>query len=451
MVQKTDSGAAAGEGRISAPAASPAEHQCPATNGQFLGVEIPIRPSLALVVGIDAYTSAPQLRTALQDARCVGRVLRELHGFDVQLLDSKVTAERLRSWLIHWFEHIEKNRTPRLLFYFAGHGFAVDSVDGPQGYFIPENGDPANVDTFISMKWLHEVLVRLPCEHVLSILDCCFAGSFRWSATRQLGRRLEKVLHQERYHRFIGSRAWQVLTSASFDEMAQDVFVRRGVGLRELDQESAHSPFAHALLRGLAGEACRRRIELEDGRWVPDGVITATDLYQFVLDQVFRLTGAARQTPTLWPFGRHRSGEYVFLQPGFDPARLAAAPKMDEEANPYMGLQPFQKKHSELFFGRKAATEELKKKVDAEEGLTVISGPSGTGKSSRRLPAYPPSARTPARRAQRRRPPPAAASSAGPACRPPAVLPSVPKSPKPNPLRRPGPTRAPKRRPRLAS
>jgi uncharacterized caspase-like protein len=127
----------------------------------------------------------------------------------------------------------------RLLFYFAGHGIALNGEDGPTGYLIPQDAILGNTQTYLPMTKLQECLENLSCRHFLGILDCCFAGAFRWSSTRDLLAAPE-VIHQERYDRFITDPAWQVITSASYDQKALDTLSLNA----ERGQIGEHSPFA---------------------------------------------------------------------------------------------------------------------------------------------------------------------------------------------------------------
>jgi len=167
----------------------------------------------------------------------------------------------------------------RVLLYFAGHGIALDGDDGPSGYLVPEDANREDRISFLSMKELNDALVQLPCRHLLLILDCCFAGAFRWSSTRDLSA-LPSVIHRERYERYIADRAWQVISSAAHDQRALDVLSGNVVGERA--NQAGHSPFAAALFRALEGEA-----DLiprgKDGKPVGDGVITARELYLYRL------------------------------------------------------------------------------------------------------------------------------------------------------------------------
>ena len=332
---------------------------------------------LAVVIGINQYGSgiAP-LQTAVNDVEELARILKDEHGYEVvQLVDQQATLEALR----HLLDQELPNRTKengRLLFYFAGHGIALNGDDGPEGYLIPQNAKLGDTSTYLSMPKLQAALSELPCRHFLGILDCCFAGAFRWSSTRDLLSTPE-VIHKERYDRFIQDPAWQTITSAASDQKALDSLVINS----ERGQIGNHSPFAAALIEALAGRADAYP-PAENGKPAGDGVITATELYLYLRDRVEPATegNRQRQTPGIWPLKKHDKGEYIFLSPGHV-LNLPPAPPLDESRNPYRGLESFDEAQSDLFFGRQALTEKLSEFTN-QQPLTVVLGASGSGKSS---------------------------------------------------------------------
>ncbi len=216
--------------------------------------------SLAIVIGIDAYANGiPRLTTAVNDAARLADLLADAHGYETVLLTERatgqpVTRERLRAFFAEELQ-TRLGEDDRLLVYFAGHGVALDGDDGPAGYLVPQDARPGDSASMLAMADLHAWLAALPCRHMLAILDCCFAGAFRWAATRHMGA-LPDVIHRERYDRYLLSPAWQVLTSAAYDQRALDVLAgdaKRGAQARD---DGLHSPFALALIDALErGEA----------------------------------------------------------------------------------------------------------------------------------------------------------------------------------------------------
>lgn len=334
--------------------------------------------SYAVVIGINDYQNGiPELKTAANDAKRLAEVLVQDHGYsdtNVRCLTQDVNGSIIRELLGTLRNEVRSD--DRLLFYFAGHGVALEGEDGPAGYLIPQDASRQDADTYLAMTELHDGLSKIECRHMLLILDCCFAGAFRWAATRDLGA-IPDVIHRERYQRFLQYPAWQVITSAAFDQKALDVLSGNTIGQRK--DEGTHSPFAEALFRGLNGAADLPSSERPDG----DGVITATELYLYLNECVASATEDHRtqQVPGIWQLSKHFGGEYIFLRSPDQEPDLPPAPPLNEENNPYRGLSSFDEQHSRFFFGRTELIKKLQMAVN-DKPLTVVLGASGTGKSS---------------------------------------------------------------------
>jgi Caspase domain len=339
---------------------------------------LPFRQHHAFIIGIDHYQHLSPLRTAVADARRLEEVLTTQQHFRVHppLLDA--TGADIRALLQTTLPQ-EVGPDDRVLFYFAGHGIPADGEDGPEGYLVPVDADGADLSTFIPMADLQRALNQLPCRHLLLILDCCFSGAFRWSTLhRAIGTLMPKKIYKERFDRFIQDRAWQVITSAAYDQKAMDVLNGQATGERGTaglsGDAAAHSPFALALFDGLAGMADARTDR--EG----DGVITATELYAYVRDRVEPQTIASdqgrRQTPGFFPLQKHDKGEFIFLDPN-NRLNLSPIPRR----SPYMGLVSFNEDDRLLFYGRDRVIQDLRARCESSR-LLVVSGASGTGKSS---------------------------------------------------------------------
>jgi WD40 repeat protein len=343
--------------------------------------------NIAVVIGINDYQNGiPVLGTARQDAVAIAKILQAEYQYRVFLITDRSTIAATYQNLITWLEtelpqQLKASSPSRLLFYFAGHGIALNGDDGPQGYLIPQDARLGDVSTYIPMPRIEAALTQLSCRHCLVILDCCFAGAFRWSSTRRLIP-VSKVIHKERFDRFIQDPAWQVITSAASDQYALDSLdlnSDRGVA----KQNQQHSPFAAALMAALRG-AADVYPPASGGKRAGDGIITATELYLYLRDAVEAPTDARnhRQTPQIWCLKKHDKGEFIFRPPGHV-LNLPSAPALNEleENNPYRGLKPYETQDRDRFFGRTALIEKL---VDAihDRLFTVVLGASGSGKSS---------------------------------------------------------------------
>ena len=356
-----------------------------------------INRSLAIVIGIDKYEHIPKLKNAVSDAKELANVLKDIYGYEVLLLlnqrATKAELDRLVTNLKN--KTIQFDRQPiqvessdRLLFYFAGHGFAEEAQDSeegkPAGYFMPQDAEDGNRNTWLSMQKLYEVFTALDCHHLLMILDCCFAGRISWAGKGRNAERSRK-LYQQSYDRFIKYQTQQIITSAAHDEKAQDSF-RFG----QRGDHNGHSPFAHLLLKVLQGNSDGGNDKFIEAI-VDDKVITVHELFAYLQNQLGQV--AEGQTPALSQPRKYdqKTGEYVFFKGeylfplhNFKPQELIPL-KLDENTNPYKGLSSFKKEDSQLFFGRKRLIEEPKVGLFSKVSnhlLTVVLGTSGSGKSS---------------------------------------------------------------------
>lgn len=336
----------------------------------------------AAVIGIDAYANGlATLRNAVADARAVAGALATDHGYrdPILLLDRQATGREIVRLLKETLPATVADDSG-LVLYFAGHGVALDGDGGPQGYLIPQDADADRPETWLRMAWLRQALTELPCRHLLVVLDCCFAGSFRWAATRKTLLPGGRGLYDSQYARFLRGKAWQVLTSASHQEEAQDVMVRvpghRDTRGPETDEN--HSPFAAAFLDGLRGTADRAAPGQKG-----DGVITATELYLHLFDRLVPAGEPTRQTPGLWPLRPDNTGEFIFLNPQQE-KMTRPDPQLDDANNPWRGLTAYEEANAELFFGRERVVEELLGLIggSSHPPLLAVIGASGTGKSS---------------------------------------------------------------------
>lgn len=338
--------------------------------------EINFKRNLAVVIGINEYQNGiSRLKTAVPDAIKIANILKQSYQYQLihpdlkteAILDRDATIDRFRTLFTQTLpQQIQPNKSDRLLVYFAGHGIARNSDTGPEGYLIPQDGNTNDPNSLLRMGDVRKWLSQLECRHLLVILDCCFAGTFRWGSSRKLIPIPEKI-HWEHYYRFIKYPAWQVIASAAHNQEALDFLNNR-------DDETIreHSPFAEGLIKALdEGQA-----DLS-----ADGVITTPELYLYLRDYV-EINSRERQTPGFFPLEKHDRGEYIFQLPNIEP-KLEPAPPLDKDNNPYRGLESFEEKHSRFFFGRQQLIEALFEKVtQIDRQLTIVLGISGSGKSS---------------------------------------------------------------------
>ena len=345
---------------------------------------------LAIVIGIDyqrpdPLRTFPPLQTPADDAREIARVLEEEQGYEIvglssgepgPLLNERATRKNIHL-LIHRLARIKVRSRPdsAVVIYFAGHGITREQDGMPTGYLVPWDAgeDPS---TWLPMKDLRDHLVdgisdkerlaivgrtksmiRLMSRHLLLVLDCCFGGAmsfdfFRGSSTR------DRPIYYSEYKRFVEGTAWQLLSSASFNQQALDRDPR--------NPGQRHSPFVEALIEALSSESADFGA---GGR--RDHLVTATELHTFI-DTRLRRLGVDIQTPALLAL-RPLRGQYIFRVPGFEPTPLPDPP-LDPDSDPWNDNAGF-------FYERREVLRHLLKTLFKADRPVAVVGPSGCGKT----------------------------------------------------------------------
>lgn len=371
-----------------------------------------IKRNLAIIIGINNYIHIPKLKNAVNDAEKIAEVLRERYDYKVlSLINEDATYEKLQNLLsslnnpqdkiksINFLhdEEVKVTSEDRVLFYFAGHGFAEDAQDSddgkPAGYFMPQNAAEKDKNTWLSMEDVYDTFNQLECHHLLMILDCCFAGRISWIGSGRSSSRSRKKVYKQNYNRFINERTQQIITSAAHDEKAQDAL---RFGQRAEVKEHPHSPFAYLLLKVLKGDSEEIKNKFIEAIH-EDKVITVQEIYTYLQNKLQEYEH--EQTPGhSKPKYKEKNkdeynffkGEFIFTPSHFKVEDLEPL-KLDESTNPYKGLASYNINDSQLFLGRKRLIEGLEDSKHPQEGLlskvnkhplTLVLGPSGSGKSS---------------------------------------------------------------------
>ncbi len=360
--------------------------------------------SKAYFIAVDTYNSpaVPDLQTPVHDVKALSAVLLKHHGFGIEPVVHKADVDRDScipnpllnpgsGQLLQFLRSIVADKDDRLLIYFACHGIAMDSEGDPEGYILAADASPGQWDSFIKMSEVLRILQNLTCKHLLLILDCCYAGAFRWAGTtRGMGAEVPKTIYYEKLQQYTGNKAWQVLTSAAHDQKAIDAL---RLGRREPNSASMLSPFAELMVKALQTGDADSSFAME-----PDGLITATELSYYLQESIFenlfkrKIDADKRQLPMLFPVinaaaGLVGKGEFLFQNPSIQ--QLALPSKSN--TNPYKGLAAYTREDNTIFYGRQRV---LTGWIDGKTDniglipasrlfpLIILTGPSGIGKSS---------------------------------------------------------------------
>ncbi len=131
----------------------------------------------ALVIGNNDYRRFTPLRTAVDDAKAVARVLREGYGFEVTLLTDATRDDILRA-LANYRRSLTFN--DNLVIYYAGHGVIDEITD--RGYWLPVDSDPDVKTAWIANEDITSELGAVQAKHVLVVADSCYSGTLRAAA-----------------------------------------------------------------------------------------------------------------------------------------------------------------------------------------------------------------------------------------------------------------------------
>jgi Caspase domain len=261
--------------RASRPAPADAATRTTSTEGPPDGLtwqKPTYRKSWAVLIGINEYQKWPKLQYAVNDARAVETLVREL-GFDevIVILDGQATRQQILRILGDEL-YTKTQEDDRVFIFYAGHGQTQDLPDNAKdGFIIPVDGEAKDYySTAISMLQLQGLADRTRAKHMFYAIDACFSGVLQ---------RMRLVPRE---------KTRQVLTAGSEGEQAVEM--------------GGHGLFTKSLLEGLAGAADRAN----------KGYITATELHDYVAARVM-VESRNFQNPV---FGRLDSGrgEFVFIR-----------------------------------------------------------------------------------------------------------------------------------------
>lgn len=327
----------------------------------------------AVIIGINDYSKSKdkfkRLNNAAKDAVDLATVLHKSYDYTVHLftdsqqvepfsgLVKQPTLSEIKTFLEQEIPKIveadkDKGLKTCLLFYFAGHGEAekIDDRDArPKGFLIPQDAQDHNRETWLEMEKVYDYLTKSNCHHVLAILDSCYSGAFLWATEGRKGTVVRSKFYKEHLQRFKNQKTQLLMYSAAYNQEASD-------GHRGASKESGNSPFAAALI-----DVLKNNVNAPDkSRFAVKGIITASQLFAKIQEEL----SEAYQQPGVYPLKKEFVGrEYIFYNPEFDETNLEKAPPINEQNNPYRGLQAYEERHAAVFRGRNVLIEELKQRL----------------------------------------------------------------------------------------
>ena len=141
---------------------------------------------VALVIGNNDYENVPKLQKAVNDADAVAAELSKL-GFDV--VKAENVGQKAMSRAVNELE-TKIGSGDTVLFYFAGHGFAVDGTNYLLPVDVPEAGPGEEGivrDASFAATGLSDRLQQKGAGTVILILDACRDNPFALKGGRSIG------------------------------------------------------------------------------------------------------------------------------------------------------------------------------------------------------------------------------------------------------------------------
>jgi len=233
----------------------------------------------ALVIGINQYRPPlPHLKTAVNDAQAIARILSERYGFQVKLLlDGSATRSNILDAMNQYRRTLGSN--DNLLIYYAGHGHRDPDAD--KAYWLPADAESDSNSNWIIADELTTDIRIQPARHVLVISDSCYSGGL----TREVDVRVRPDDQQVFLRKMLVGKSRTLMASGG-DEPVSDAGA------------NGHSVFADALLRGL---------EQIDGN-----SFTAGDLFHSFIQR--QVAGKSDQVPRYSSIrnSNDENGDFVF-------------------------------------------------------------------------------------------------------------------------------------------
>lgn len=249
------------------------------------GIEPPISSTgkyYAIIIGNNNYKKPIlPLKTPVNDAEAVGKILREKYGFITEILKDASRSDILDA--LNNFKN-PQFADQNFLIYYAGHGEYDNRRQ--KTYWLPldaRKGDPKN---WISSDEITAEIKGLPFRHVLVISDSCYSGDILWEGKAKYydeSRRADYLKDMMKNH----SRT--LMASGSKDEPVAD----SGSG--------GHSVFATVLIKAL--------------NEMRETVFTAEELFGRGGVQE-GVAGKSKQTPyySFLQNSGHENGDFVFTK-----------------------------------------------------------------------------------------------------------------------------------------
>ena len=185
----------------------------------------------ALLIGIDEYAHALNLKSPVKDVQAVRAVLETRYGFHPSRIKQLLNAEATRNNIINTLYGLGREAKPEdsVFIYYAGHGQYDEARE--HGWWVPTEGEPRQPGTLIENTTILRYIKGLQARHVYLVADSCFSGTL-------FGTRSLPPINDRWYAELYKERSRWGLTSGGTEPVADS-------------GKEGHSPFAYFLLKTL--------------------------------------------------------------------------------------------------------------------------------------------------------------------------------------------------------
>jgi hypothetical protein len=225
----------------------------------------------AIVIGINQYQKAQNLKYAVNDARAFKDYLKDYVGIPDErifyLANQDATKSKIESLLGTTIKR-KASKDDTVIIFYAGHG-AVEpdpsnlDGDGFEKYLLPHDADLEDLySTAISMNDIQTIFMRIRTDRLIFIADTCYSGA---SGGRTMtAAKTRANLSDKFYERISKGKGRVIISSCSANEISKE------------DDNLKHGIFSYYMLEGLKGRAD------QDG----DGIITVSELFSYITREV---------------------------------------------------------------------------------------------------------------------------------------------------------------------
>ena len=126
----------------------------------------------ALIIGNNDYDYLPKLKTAVNDAEVLSKILRDKFKFKEVVLLKNATRKEILMELYNFKKKLSFK--DNFLIYYAGHGEIDRQLN--QGYWQPVNAEPDVPIEWIDNATIASIVSSIKSKHVLVIADSCYSG-----------------------------------------------------------------------------------------------------------------------------------------------------------------------------------------------------------------------------------------------------------------------------------